>query len=48
MPNSSSITTAQISGVIHDIDLVNRQLYLGGNAGRSSVDVPPGCIARLG
>lgn len=47
MLNSSSMTTSQISGVIRDIDLVNRQLSLGGCVARSSVDVPPGCRILL-
>ena len=46
MRDSPSIAT-QISGVIRDIDLVNRQLDLRGCAGRSSVDVPPNCRILL-
>jgi hypothetical protein len=42
-----SLTTSQISGIIDDIDLVNRQLALRSCFGPKSVDVPPTCRILL-
>jgi hypothetical protein len=47
MPASTSKKTLQMSGTIHHLDLVSRELELLVRMRRTSVDIPPDCLVLL-
>ncbi len=47
MPASTSKKTVQMSGTIHHLDLLNRELELIVSMRRTCVDVPPDCLVLL-
>lgn len=47
MPALPSTRTSQMSGIIHRVDLVSRELELLVSMRRISVDVPPDCLVLL-